>query len=105
MFTDILLQTPAAGGGSASYGSFILLGGIFVIFYFFMIRPQQKRQKEEKAFRESLAKGDKVVTIGGMHGKIESLDDTSALISVDSSVKIRFEKTALRAATTEATDK
>ena len=96
---DILLQATDAGGGSAAIMQFVLLGGIFLVFYLFMIRPQQKRQKEEKAFRESLAKGDKVITIGGVHGRIESLDETSALVSVDGSVKIRFEKTALRAST------
>ncbi len=61
-----------------------------------MIRPQQKRQKEERTFRESLSKGDEVVTIGGMHGKVVSLDDSSAVVQVDDSVKIRFDKTALR---------
>lgn len=83
-------------GSSAGIMQFVLLGGIFVVFYFFMIRPQSKRQKEEKLFRENLEKGDKVMTIGGIHGKIENLDETSALVSVDSNVKMRFEKSALR---------
>ena len=96
---DILLQATEGAGGYAAIMQFVLLGGIFLVFYLFMIRPQQKRQKEEKAFRESLGKGDKVVTIGGLHGRIESMDETSALLSVDSSVKLRFEKTALRADT------
>jgi preprotein translocase subunit YajC len=93
---DILLQAEEVSSG-AMYGQFLLLGGIFLIFYLFMIRPQQKRQKEEKVFRENLSKGDKVMTIGGLHGRVESLDDTTALLSVDSNVKLRFEKSALRA--------
>lgn len=93
---DILLQAEGVSTGAMT-GQFLLLGGIFLIFYLFMIRPQQKRQKEEKVFRENLAKGDKVMTIGGMHGRIESLDGDSALLSVDSNVKLRFEKSALRA--------
>lgn len=101
---DILLQA-AETTSSAAYMQFVLLGGIFLVFYFFMIRPQQKRQKEEKAFRESLAKGDKVMTIGGLHGIIEKLDDATAIISVDSNVKLKFEKTALRAAGTPVEEK
>jgi preprotein translocase subunit YajC len=96
IYMDILLQAEEVSSG-AMYGQFLLLGGIFLIFYLFMIRPQQKRQKEEKVFRENLSKGDKVMTIGGLHGRVESLDDTTALLSVDSNVKLRFEKSALRA--------
>ena len=94
---DFLLQA-SEGSGSAAIMQFVLLGGIFLVFYLFMIRPQQKRQKEEKAFRSALQKGDKVMTIGGIHGTVVSIDDTTALISVDQNVKLRFELTALRPA-------
>lgn len=67
---------------------------IVVIFYFFMIRPQQKRQKELKKFRESMAVGDKVVTIGGIHGKILAVDESTILIATESG-KIRVDKTAI----------
>lgn len=93
----IFLLDSAAGAEAAPYTNFIFLGGIIAIFYFFMIRPQSKRAKEEREFREGLSKGDKVLTIGGMHGQIESLDETSALIRVDTNTKIRFDKTALKA--------
>ncbi len=64
------------------------------VFYFFMIRPQMKKQKELKKFREGLAQGDKVVTIGGIHGKILEVSDTTVLISSEGT-KLRFEKSAV----------
>ena len=67
---------------------------IIVIFYFFMIRPQQKKQKELKKFRESMAVGDKVVTIGGIHGKILSVDESTVLIGTESG-KMRLDKSAI----------
>lgn len=88
---NVLLQ--AGGGGAIS--SIIMLVAIIVIFYFFMIRPQQKRQKEEKKFREALTKGQRVVTIGGLHGKIADVRETTVLIEVANDVKIEVEKTAV----------
>lgn len=73
---------------------FVMLGLIVLIFYFFMIRPQMKKQKEQKKFKESLAVGDKVVTIGGIHGKILELGDTNVLLAVDNG-KLRVEKSAV----------
>ncbi len=72
----------------------IMLVLILVVFYFFMIRPQMKKQKELKKFRESLKAGDKIVTIGGIHGKILELNDTTVLINSEGS-KIRLEKSAV----------
>ena len=88
---NVLLQT-AGGSGMSSIFMLVL---IIVIFYFFMIRPQQKRQKEEKKFRESLTKGQKVVTIGGLHGKIAEVKETTVLMEVANDVKIEVEKTAI----------
>ena len=67
-----------------------------LIMYFFMIRPQMKRAKEAKSFRESLEVGSKVVTIGGVHGKVLEITDTNVLLSVDTG-KIRVEKSAVSA--------
>ena len=64
------------------------------VFYFFMIRPQTKKQKELKKFRESLKPGDKIVTIGGIHGKILEIAESTVLIQSDSS-KLRIEKSAI----------
>ena len=93
MESTILLEAaaPAECGGLQF---FILLGGMFLIMYFFMIRPQMKRQKEAKKFREGMAKGDKVVTIGGIHGKITEIYETSVMLTVESG-KIRVEKSAI----------
>lgn len=87
----VLLQAPAGGG----YQSLIFMVLIIVVFYFFMIRPQMKRQKELKNFRESLSKGDKVITTGGIYGRIIEIDGNTVLIEVDSNVKIRVDKSAL----------
>lgn len=76
----------------------IMLVLILVVFYFFMIRPQMKKQKELKKFRENLKVGDKVVTIGGIHGKILEVAESTLLISVDSG-KIRVEKSAISSST------
>ena len=68
----ILLQIPAEGadGGEGMMSQILMFGAIFLVFYLFMIRPQMKKQKEAKKFKESLVDGAKVVTIGGIHGKI-----------------------------------
>lgn len=76
-------------------GSILMLVAIVVIFYFFMIRPQQKRQKEEKKFREALSKGQRVVTIGGLHGKIADVKETSVLLEIADNVKVEVEKSAI----------
>lgn len=67
---------------------------ILVVFYFFMIRPQMKKQKELKKFRENLNVGDKVVTIGGIHGKILEVNESTVLVNSEGS-KIRFDKSAI----------
>lgn len=76
----------------------IMLVLILVVFYFFMIRPQMKKQKELKKFRENMQIGDKVVTIGGIHGKILELADSTVLISSEGT-KIRLEKSAIASST------
>ena len=72
-----------------------MMGLVIVVFYFFMIRPQVKRQKELKKFRESLAKGDKVVTTGGIYGKVVEIKDNYILLQVDDNVKLRVDKSAV----------
>jgi|TARA_Y100000385_G_scaffold291389_1_gene369073 preprotein translocase subunit YajC len=72
----------------------ILIVLMIVVFYFFMIRPNIKKQKEQKKFREALSQGDKIVTIGGIHGKVLSVDASSVLVQSDSS-KLRFDKSAI----------
>lgn len=79
----------------------VLLLGMVAVFYFFMVRPQQKKQKEAKKFREGLAKGDKVLTIGGIHGKILEVADTTVLLECEGSTKIRVDKSAISTGTTD----
>ena len=74
--------------------SLVMLGLMVLVFYFFMIRPQMKKQKELKNFRENLKAGDKVVTIGGIHGKILEVADTTVLIQAEGT-KLRFDKSAI----------
>lgn len=96
--STILLQ---AGAGGGAMGQLIMILLIIVVFYFFMIRPQMKKAKEEKLFKQSLLKGDKVVTIGGVHGKIIDVNDTTFIIEVDNNVKLKVEKTAISAEATK----
>ena len=72
----------------------LMLAGMFGIMYLFMIRPQMKRQKEAKAFRDDVKKGDQVVTIGGLHGKVVSVSEKTVVLDFESG-KARVDKTAL----------
>ncbi len=93
MFQFILLQ--ASSGQSGLIGNLILLGGIAIIFYFFMIRPQQKKQKDQRTFIGDIKKGDMVVTVGGMHGKVIALEEDSVTLEVDRGARIKFDKTSI----------
>ena len=73
-----------------------MTGGMFIIMYFFMIRPQVKKAKEAKKFQDSIAVGDKIVTVGGIHGKVIEVDDTTVVIGLDQG-RMRIEKAALSA--------
>lgn len=90
---SILLQ--AAPGQPSSMPTIIMMVLLFVVFYFFMIRPQQKKAKDARKFREGLQKGTRVVTIGGVHGKVVEVNDKTVLLEVSEGVKIRFEKSAV----------
>lgn len=91
---NIFLQA-APGQEPNMWGTIVMMGAIFLVFYFFMMRPQQKKMKDAKKFREALQKGTRVVTIGGIHGKVVEVDDKTVLLEVDSNVKLRFEKSAI----------
>ncbi len=93
----LLAVAPQGGnGGSGSLMSTIIMfGAIFVIFYFMIIRPQQKKSKERQKMLDAIAKGNKVVTSGGIHGVIEGLDDKTVLLDVGNKVKMKFERSAI----------
>jgi preprotein translocase subunit YajC len=81
-------------GGGQGIQSILMLGLMVLVFYFFMIRPQMKKQKELKKFREGLKAGDKIVSIGGIHGKILEISDSTVLIQSEGT-KLRLEKSAV----------
>jgi preprotein translocase subunit YajC len=93
----ILLQIPAetADGGQGMITQIMMFGAIFLVFYFFMIRPQMKKTKEAKQFKESLVNGTKVVTIGGVHGKIMEVKDETVIIEVEGGHRLKLDKAAI----------
>jgi len=92
----LMQQSPnnQQGGGSV-WKMLIFFGLIIIVFYFFMIRPQQKKQKKLQEARNALGKGDKIVTIGGIHGKIVEVQDTTFIIEVEDGTKMKIEKAAV----------
>ena len=75
--------------------SFVFLLLIIVVFYFFMIRPQMKKQKDLKSYRENLSKGDKVVTTGGIYGKLLDIKDQTVTVEIADNVRIKIDKSAI----------
>jgi preprotein translocase subunit YajC len=94
----ILLQ---AQGGSG-WTSMIFMLAIVVVFYFFMIRPQQKKAKDQKKFTEEVNKGDIVVTVGGIHGRIAEVDNDTIILEVEKGGRIKFSKSAISMESTKA---
>ncbi|MDP4188192.1 MAG: preprotein translocase subunit YajC [Bacteroidota bacterium] len=90
---SILLQAPS--GGTNSLVTLLPLLLIIVIFYFFMIRPQVKRQKELRNYRNELKNGDKVITTGGIYGKIVEVSDQTVIIQVEDQVRLKVDKAAI----------
>lgn len=91
----ILLMSPPDGAEGGIWQQIAMFGMIFLVFYFFMIRPQVKKQKEQKKFKESLEKGTKIVTIGGIHGKIIEVKENTVIIEVEGGNKLKIEKMAV----------
>lgn len=91
----ILLQAEGQPQQGGMFSSLIFILLLIVVFWLFFIRPQSKKAKEEQKFRESLKKGDKVVTIGGFHGKVVEVKDTTVIISLAPNMEVEVEKTAL----------
>lgn len=91
----LLFAPPADGGEQGGFMTFLPLILVIVVFYFFFIRPQMKKSKEQKKFREELKKGDEVLTIGGIRGKISRIDETDVVIETEGQTKIKVVKSAL----------
>ncbi|MFC4738240.1 preprotein translocase subunit YajC [Bacillus daqingensis] len=82
-------------------GALIPLILMFAIFYFLLIRPQQKRQKKVQQMHASLQKGDKIITIGGLHGTIDAIDEDRIVVDVDGANKLTFDRQAVREVTNQ----
>ena len=91
----ILLQEQAQPQGGSMWSSLIFIVLLIVVFWLFFIRPQSKKAKEEQEFRQALKKGDKVVTIGGFHGKITEVKENTVMVSLAPDVVVELEKSAL----------
>lgn len=109
------MAAPEASGAAGSTGSmmttFVTFGLIIVIFYFLIIRPQKKRDKETKEMLAAIKKGDKVVSIGGIHGTVVAVKETTIVVKVDDNTRIEFSRNAIssivnrKAETTEPSSK
>lgn len=96
MIVQILAQAGTDGQSGGGYMQIVFFVGIALVFYFFMIRPQQKKQKDQKKFTEAIKKGDQVVTIGGIHGKVYAVEESSIVLDIDNKgTKVTFEKSAI----------
>lgn len=91
----VILLDQANGEGGGQWGGMIMILAMIVIFYFFMIRPQSKKQKELRKAREAMKKGDKVVTAGGIHGRIKELKDNIVQLEIAPNVTIKIDKNSV----------
>jgi preprotein translocase subunit YajC len=90
----LLMSQPEGAEGGGGMQTILMFGAIFVVFYFFMIRPQMKKQKEAKKFKESLQNGAKIVTIGGIHGKVVEVKENIVIIETEGGNRLKMEKSA-----------
>jgi preprotein translocase subunit YajC len=93
--TQLAVLLQAAGSG-AGYTQFFLLGGMILVFWLFMIRPQAKKAKDAKKFQENLQKGERIVTIAGIHGKVNKVNDDGTIdIETSPGSYLKIEKSAI----------
>jgi preprotein translocase subunit YajC len=100
---SLLLGAPQGADGAAAPGgglmSFLPLVAIIAIFYFLIIRPQNKKQKDTQKMLAALKKGDKIVTIGGIHGTIQTVKESTVIVRVDDNMKLEFSRSAISTVT------
>ena len=96
MLNTVLLQAATGGTGAGSgWSSMIMIVALIAIFYFFMIAPQQKKQKKINVFRNSLKSGDKVMTAGGIYGRIRDIKDNAVILEIADGVRIKIDKNSI----------
>ena len=92
----LAFMAPQGGdGGGSMVSTVVMFAAIIAIFYFMIIRPQGRRQKERQKMLEAMKKGDKVITSGGIHGKIVAMEDKTVLLEISDNVKVKVEKSAV----------
>ena len=96
MINMILQAAPAAGAAGGSWSLLLMLALMFLVMWLFMIRPQRQQQKKLEEMRNSLKKGDKVVTAGGIYGTVADVDERTILVKVDGEVKLRVDKSSIQ---------
>ena len=104
---SLLMASPqgadgASGGAAGGIMTFLPFVAIIAIFYLLIIRPQNKKQKETQKMLSALKKGDKVVTIGGIHGTIQTVREQSVIVKVDENTKLEFNRSAISSIVTAA---
>lgn len=97
-----MLLAQEAGGTGSIWGMILPFVLMFAVFYFLLIRPQQKKQKSRNLMLSQLKKGDKVTTIGGIHGTIVEITDDTVVLRVNDTMKITFERSAINNVTASA---
>jgi len=105
LFFHFLMGAPAGAEpptGAAAFMNFLPLVAIIGIFYFLIIRPQSKKQKETQKMLSALKKGDKIVTIGGIHGVIQNVRENSVIVKVDETTKLEFTRSAISSVISQA---
>ena len=94
--TQLTILLQAGGGGMTGISPMILLGGMILVFWLFMIRPQAKKAKQAKEFQQNLQKGDRVVTIAGIHGRVNKVNEDSTIdLETSPGSSIKIEKSAI----------
>jgi preprotein translocase subunit YajC len=93
---------PSGEGGGFDPMSFLPLVAIVAIFYFLVLRPQSKRNRETQSMLSALKKGDRVVTVGGVHGGIQTVRETALIVKVDDNTKLEINRTAIASVTSQA---
>lgn len=89
---SLFVSLQAAGAGGGAWSTILMFGLIIVVFYFFMIRPQQKKQKALQEARNAMKNGDKVVTAGGIHGRIKEVGENFFIVEIADNVRIKIDK-------------
>lgn len=104
---NLALMQAAAGGNSTMQmlSTLVTFGLVFVIFYFLIIRPQNKKQKDAQKMIEAVKKGDRIVTIGGIHGTVHAVKETTVVVKVDEEARLEFSKSAIASVVSKADDK